>query len=159
MTDTSSNSPSTTPSLDGWLARYTEHQRREAELLPANKAALLQALAQVGISIVVITFDGYADSGQIETIEAQAGDTPVTLPEHKVEILQLGWDETEPQRRQMSLSAAVETLFWDILSANHSGWENNDGGFGEFTIDVPGNLITLDYNERFTNVENYEHQL
>ncbi len=157
MTDTSSNPSSTTPPPDDWRAQYNEHQRREAEIFTVNKTALLQALLAAGISIVVITFDGYADSGQIEHIEARAGETQVTLPKTDVHILQLVWGETEPRHFEMSLDAAVQTLFWDILSAKHDGWENNDGGFGEFTVNVSANRITLDYNDRFTDIENYQH--
>lgn len=148
MTGTSSNHPSTVPSSDDWLVRHLERQFREAEILQANEAALLRALARAGISCVVVIFDGCADNAQIKSVEVRIGTTRVTFPDHQVEILQLDWHETEPRRHKMSLTAAVKTVFWDILAAKHCGHTDNDGGLGEFTIDVPENRITLDHDER-----------
>ena len=38
---------------------------------------MFDALAAAGITLIVVTFDGYGDSGQIENIEAKAGDAVV----------------------------------------------------------------------------------
>ena len=54
--------------------------RLDAELRPANKAAVFDALTAAGLTIVTVRFDGYGDSGQIEDIEAKAGDDVVALP-------------------------------------------------------------------------------
>ena len=56
-----------------WIAQYKNHARRAAEAWPANKAALLDALARAGITSVVVNFDGYGDSGQIERIDSPRG--------------------------------------------------------------------------------------
>src|SRR3546814_5572861 len=45
----------------------------------ANKAALFDVLTAVGITSVVVSFDGYGDSGQIEGIEARNADDEVAL--------------------------------------------------------------------------------
>ena len=63
------------PALDfvAWDRQEREHTSRVDELLPANKTTLFDALAAANITIVVVTFDGYGDSGQIENIEVKAG--------------------------------------------------------------------------------------
>jgi hypothetical protein len=70
------------PALEfaAWDEKEREHTSRAAKLLPANKTALFDALAAASITVVVVTFDGYGDSGQIENIEAKAGDEIVPLP-------------------------------------------------------------------------------
>ena len=45
----------------------------EESIRPENKAVLFESLAQVGITTVLVEFDGYGDSGQIEDISAHAG--------------------------------------------------------------------------------------
>jgi hypothetical protein len=52
------------------VAQQNTYRRLAEQALPANKAALFDALAAAGITSVVVTFDGYADSGQIESLEA-----------------------------------------------------------------------------------------
>jgi hypothetical protein len=52
----------------------------------------------------------------------------------------------------MTLQEAIESLVYDYLEETHSGWENNDGAFGTFVFDVPGRLVTLEHNERYTEV-------
>ena len=52
----------------------------------------------------------------------------------------------------------IEQLACDFLEDTHSGWENNDGGFGTFTFDVAQRSITLDYDERYTETNNYVHE-
>ena len=52
---------------------------------------------------------------------------------------------------------AIETLAWDYLEIYY-GWENNDGAFGTFVFDVPARTITLEHNERYTEVNTTSHE-
>ena len=45
-----------------------------------------------------------------------------------------------------------------IISKIYSGWENNDGAFGTFVFDVPARTVTLEHNERFTDVNTTSHE-
>ena len=133
------------------LAKYQDHARRAAEAWPANKAALFDALARAGITSVIVNFDGYGDSGQIEQVEVRAGDATAELPAHQIEFVDpvLG-DPQKVERSTHTLSDAIETLVYAFLEQSHSGWEDNDGAYGDFTFDVGNRTITLDYNERYT---------
>lgn len=149
--------PALSPDYSAYFAREAERDRLDAELLPANKAALFGALAAAGIVTVVVTFDGYGDSGQIESVDARDSHGDVALPENLVEIATAPWDGSGALRQLVPVAEAIETLAYRFLEQTHCGWENNDGAYGEFTFDVAAQTITLDHNSRYTAVESYSH--
>ena len=71
--------------------------------------------------------------------------------------MQLASDNPEHPRTERNLEAAVETLAWDYLEIYY-GWENNDGAFGTFVFDVSARTITLEHNERYTEVNTTSHE-
>jgi len=123
----------------------------------ANKAVLFNALAEAGITKVVVHFDGYGDSGQIEDIAALAGEADAAIPPTAIEIIRPRWGGSEPDADSCSLSDAIEALSYDALEETHGGWENNEGAYGDFTFDVAERTITLDYNERYETSEYTQH--
>ena len=58
---------------------------------------------------------------------------------------------------KQNFEATVEHLCWDYLEI-YCGWENNDGAFGTFVFDVPAGTVTLEHNERFTDVNTTSHE-
>ena len=143
--------PSVHDAIAAWRQLIAQDDARTAlaaEALPANKTALFDALAEAGITSIVAAFDGYGDSGQIESIDARIGDAATELPTVEIEIATPAWDGSELHRRTLPLSEAIEQLAYDFLSETHGGWENNEGAYGEFTFDVAERTIHLDYNER-----------
>ena len=140
-----------------WDTKSAAQEQLHAELQPLNKTALFQALSAAGVTLVIVSFDGYGDSGQIENVEVKAGDTVVAMPECTIEIAEAAWDQAEPNRTTISIAEVIERLVYDLLTDTHCGWENNDGAYGDFTFDVAERTITLDYNERYTASENSQH--
>lgn len=132
---------------------FADHQARIENLRPANKQALFDALVAAGITQVIVTFDGYGDSGQVEDITASAGDADVPLVEADVAVACPTWGCAHVETRRMTLAAALEHLVYDCLAEAHPGWENSDGAFGSFTFDVAARTITLDHNDRYVAVE------
>jgi len=147
-TDTSQSDPQARE--DAWTAQYKDHARRVAEAWPANKAVLLDALARAGITSVIVVFDGYGDSGQIEQIEIRAGDDVLAeLPPDQIEFVEPVFGAPgEDERSTHTVRDAIETLVYAFLEQTQSGWENDDGAYGDVTFDVGNRTITLDYNER-----------
>ena len=141
-----------------YLAQYEARERLKTELYLANKAALLDALAGGGIVSVVVTFDGCGDSGQIESIDARDAHGEISLSELEVDLLKPDADGSGIETANVPMAEAVERIAYDLLESLYAGWENNDGAYGEFTFDVPGRAITLDYNGRYVAVEAYSHQ-
>ena len=158
MTDESEIAPDATPPLAEWRTLDALRTQLEAELFNLNKAALFEALASAGVTHVVVTFDGYGDSGQIENVEVRSGDDAIPMPEGMIEIAEALWGQSEPERSIVAIATAVESLAYDVLERTHCGWENSDGAYGDITCDVAAYAITLDYNERYTATENYTHQ-
>lgn len=160
MTDTNENAPKPFD-MDAAMARYhadrAAYEGRSKSIHPANKKALFDVLAAAKITQVTVSFDGYGDSGQVEDISAYSGGETVDLPKGEITIARAIWGVDETTESTMSVEDAVEQLAYDFLSETHGGWENNDGAYGEFTFDVEQRVITLDYNERYTATESYEH--
>jgi hypothetical protein len=138
--------------------KHREYVRRAEEILVANKAVLFDSLAAAGIETVTVLFDGYGDSGQIERIDVGAGEGTILLPFDRIEIARTTWESPEIERQTLTVHEAIETLVYDFLRQTHSGWEINDGAYGEFTFDVAERTIKLDYNERYTSSENFSHE-
>ena len=150
--------PPSTIDFAAVFAAQAEQATREAELRPANKDRLFDALTAAGISHVTVTFDGEGDSGQIESIAAWAGETAVDFPAVEIHYAAITWDSPEVEMRQLSLEDVVEQLAYDFLSDTHGGWENNGGAYGEFCFDASARCIHLEFNERFTSSELFTHE-
>ena len=151
--------PAFVPALEfgDWEKQEREHTNRADEFLPTNKTALFDALAAANITIVVVTFDGYGDSGQIENIEVKSGDEIATLPAGAIELARPVWGSSEIERQTQPVREAIETLAYAFLGQTHGGWENSDGAYGDFTFDVAERTITLDYNERHMESDYSQH--
>ena len=157
MTEIPSVAPNPAATASDWEAKRVAHERLHAELQPGNKAALFDALAVAGATLVVVAFDGYGDSGQIENVEVKAGDTVVDMPGGEIEIVTVVWDQAEPDRSMASIRDVIEAFVYDLLGRTHDGWENSDGACGDFTFDVTERTITLDYNERHMESDYSQH--
>jgi len=153
-----SNTPSDGSSAPSdWEIKRVAQDRLRAEVQPYNKAALFDSLAAAGITLIVVSFDGYGDSGQIEDVEVKVGDTVVPMPEGTIEIAEALWDQSEPNRSTISIADTNERFVYELLTDTHCGWENNDGAYGDFIFDVAERTITLDYNERYTQSDYTQH--
>ena len=69
----------------------------------------------------------------------------------------VSWGNNEVTEEEKSLPDAIEHLCYDFLEQEHGGWENNDGAYGEFILDVAGRTVELDFNGRYTDVHTSTH--
>ena len=140
--------PEISPELSRILADQAERDAAEVALHARNKEVLFDGLRLVGIAHVLVSFDGSGDSGQIESIEARSdADQSVTLPAAQITFVGIDWQSGAPTERRLTVEAAVEELVYDLLSDTHSGWQDNDGAYGEFCIDARARTIHLEFNE------------
>ena len=116
--------PSTSDFLEDY---YAKQAKRKAEI-PERAEALRQKLLALGVAVVVSEYDGSGDSGQINGTSF-APET-VTVPP--------------------SIEEETTDLFYDFLSAHHGGWENNDGGRGEFNWNIATNEFHLEHHDYYT---------
>ncbi len=156
MTETTATASDRDTANSNWETTQANYDRLHAELQPHNKAALFKAIAAAGVTLVVVSFDGCGDSGQIENIEVKAGEDIAALPAGEVELARAEWGKTDPQRATVSIKEAIEQLVYDFLAATHSGWEDNEGAYGEFIFDVAPRTITLDFNQRYIDSANHQ---
>lgn len=153
------NDPSQPPGFgrQAFLAHEAERARLASEALIRNKTALFDALAAASVTSVTVRFDGYGDSGQIEEVDAHAGDVIAALPNIAIPLAALYLDNSSVETLTLPLREAIETMAYNFLEETHSGWGDNEGAYGDFTFDVAGRTVTLAYNERFIESEYSEH--
>jgi hypothetical protein len=146
-----------TSTLADYLAREAAHHARSTALRAGNKQALLAALAAAGVANLTVSFDGYGDSGQIESVDARRAEgSEVPLSNSvTVQFRAADWDAEEAKERILPLDEAVEWFVYEMLGGLHGGWEINDGAFGTVTVDVVAATITLDMNTRFIGSEQH----
>jgi len=124
MTDDTS-----TPSSDfdsaSWILRDQEFVRLCKSIFSENKTALFDVLASARIDIVEVTFNGYADEGQIDgaVADGEGGDTD--LHSIKVEIARVERGSQIVTRQNLLVKDAIEKLVYDLLEQTYSGWEDN----------------------------------
>jgi hypothetical protein len=157
MTDMTNTTTALCQTVDGEIVDDTAAQQ-EAALFGLNKAAIFHALAQAGITRAVAIFDGYGDSGQIERIKVYAGDETASLPTVEIEFLEVGLQMGDVNRQSVDIATAIENIAYHAIRQTHCGWENDEGAFGDMTLEVQQQTVTLDYNERYTEIENFIHQ-
>lgn len=143
-------------SPDAIAARWEASTRLARSLDQQNKDAIMAVLAKADIATVCVSFDGCGDSGQIEHVEVQGRTS--SLPPDNVELGVVDdFNETTVATRPMPLAEAIETMVYRLLAREHGGWEDGEGAYGECTFDVHAGTIVLDFNARFTDVENFTH--
>lgn len=156
MTDT--DQPDEQPAAkQDWAARANAYAARKQSIFPENRAALFDALERHGVETVTMSFDGYGDSGQIDDICVTAG-TPHDLAAIEIEQKKADWHNETVETVTAALRTVIEDFGYAVLEDTHCGWENNDGGYGEFVFDVGARTITLDFYERYVSTENHWHE-
>ena len=91
MTDDSST-PNSGFDSASWLARDQEFVNLCKSALSENKTALFDALANARIDTVEVTFNGYADSGQVDeaVVDGEGADADLRLID--IDIARVGWE-------------------------------------------------------------------
>lgn len=163
MTTIQSASPENPPAVPAFdHAKWAEEAKLRraaiAQNVEAAKIALFDILESHGIVSITVAFDGYGDSGQIESVTGHDKTGVVELPEIMLPAIDIEASEPAPGGQDMAITDVIESLAFDLLREGHSGWENNDGAYGEFRFETAARTIKLEYNERFTSSEYSEDQ-
>jgi hypothetical protein len=140
-----------------WLLRDQEFVRLCKSILSENKTALFDALAAARIDTVEVTFNGYADEGQIDGLVADGEGADADLRLINIELARVDWANQIVTRQTFSLKDAIEKLVHDLLQQTYYGWEDNQGAYGDFLFDVIERSITLNFNERIETSEYTQH--
>jgi hypothetical protein len=149
-----------------WQREWEAERARRNELAVGvnayNREVLLAALRAAGVRTVIVDFNGYGDEGQIERIDAYTGvqgEGPIQFLETHVTIQVMDdWRGLQVKDQTETLESAIDTVCLEYLEQVASGWEINEGAFGDFTIDAAEKTIKLDFNKRFEDSVNYVHE-
>ena len=118
--------------LERLMAQY--HQQELARLDTAKarlKTEIIPRLKQWGVAKVKAEYSGYGDSGAINHIAyLDAQDQPVNMDMVRA--------ASDPE---------IENVVYEFLPA---GFEINDGGQGDVTIDVAAGTVKLEHGENYT---------
>jgi hypothetical protein len=139
------------------LQSMAQHRDALSKTGEVNKAIVFDALAASDITRVNVTFDGEGDSGQIDNIVAYKGEVVMEIPETTVTVQSANWDGSKVSSDVVSMTHAIERLCYDFLEKKYGGWENNDGAYGEFTLNVADRTVELEFNGRYTDVATTTH--
>lgn len=118
-----------------------------------NLRRVLPLLQEPGIREVIVSFDGSGDSGSIWDVRfepAWEGEEPI------VSILKVASRQDPDSRRwiespvieEVPLKEAISTLAYDYLEETDVDWYNNEGGYGDLTIDVRAGTVALMFHRR-----------
>ncbi|SPE35602.1 conserved hypothetical protein [Burkholderiales bacterium] len=149
----------TSPDFTAYEAKSSAFAALRAEIFPENKRMLFEVLASAGISTVVVEFDGCGDSGQIESVSGFTADNEeIALPSAPVEMREVIFDDLTISLVTRTPHEIIEAMAYDFLEQTHSGWEDGDGAFGQFTFAVADHSITLEFNERYVDSNYHQHE-
>ena len=148
------------------MEQMAEDRKKRATSAELNKAALVEAIKPFKLTRIEVEFSGGGDSGQIDEVryfvgKEQLGDAD-TLKNKLVQQAQISDSTTYCETKKdwvtttksPTIEELVEQICYDLLGANHGGWEINEGSFGEFVFSFSkGNKIHLTFHQRIESTE------
>ena len=111
------------------------------------KGLLLGLLKEHQVTSALVTYCGSGDSGQIDSIGIEGGDTEgVVFPVEQLRSMYQDdqWVEVR-ETVNITVEGLIEDLAYRILEGSVRGWELNDGSVGQIKIDVETGKITLNH--------------
>ena len=115
---------------------------------------LMLELSGMGVTGILVRYDGSGDSGQIEEIQY------CTEPVDDIEEIEDKIDYHSPKLNELNsdLEKAIEDLVYKFLLEDIEDWYNNEGGYGEVSIMVPSGNYWINNNIRIIDYEHYTHE-
>ena len=155
-----------------WASAVDEEDRLQASknlreaVMAANKKSLLSVMAAHGVEKAVVSYAGGGDSGGVEEIDLpDEGDDAETALLHYAFRYHNSNKSAFIYVRFSDLGQALsEFTEGDLLDHfGHSGYENNEGGFGVAKFFPKGLLgdgeVLLEHSDYIQETEDYEHAL
>lgn len=127
-------------------------------------------LSAYNVRELVFEYDGSGDSGDfnsttvsicpthnsVEQTAAVMSNLPTDTVRNITRTRTMSWDDFVDERRKekepMITPEMCNTLLDNAFDLLPGGWEINDGSYGTIVVDVPTGEITVDHNERYTDV-------
>ena len=149
------------------MEQYQKKKEEEVSNYTKNCRLVFDYMANRKIKQIKVTFDGCGDSGQMTDFTTDSKDNDEGLFNELVPFSTISsgteWDATkktwvELPSKEGTLRELLEEIACDKLGQDHSGWEINSGSFGEFVFDIKKRKLTLEFNERYEEVNTSEDE-
>lgn len=151
------------------LEEMAADRKKRATSAEERKTQLSRAVKPLGITSIKVDFSGCGDSGQVDEVRYFGGKKEIKDLEtiKKTIVVEASipntttWSEAKKEwvstTKSPTIEELVEQICYDLLGANHGGWEINEGSYGMFEF-VFGNKnkIDLTFNQRIESVETSE---
>ena len=120
----------------------------------SEMTSLLFKLADIGITGILIRYDGAGDSGQIEEIQY------CTEPINDIEDVEdnVYYENPELSELNSGLRSQIEDFAYRKLLEDIEDWYNNEGGYGTVSIMIPSGKYQINNNIRVIDYEHYTHE-
>ena len=117
----------------------------------ANLARLIPVLRELEVESIHINFSGSGDSGQIDdvTIEPESAESVRVSYLSVTREFEDGHYVSRQQEVEAPLNEVITDIVYEYLDDTGVDWYNNDGGYGEFNLDVESNELTMTVNQNF----------
>lgn len=132
------------------------HHTAVLSAMSYNRTLIFNALRSENVTRVVITYDGYGDSGGIEACDVTGGAGQASLTA-RLQAQEACWGQADHTVRDLSVREVMEGMAMSLVNDHHGGWENNEGGSGRVIFDVPTAAITVEHTENVMSYEDYIH--
>jgi hypothetical protein len=142
------------------MSEVTEYEASCRALVRANGQRILERLRELGVASAQADYNGYGDSGQLETVEligggGDAARACVTVGRVEQRFEDGRWTRVV-EEREVALDEALKDLFYDALEMLAPGWEINDGSQGLVSLTVATGKIDLCHDWNVTQTERFE---
>jgi hypothetical protein len=125
----------TTPTFKAIMDTFLEHRDTEKAKALITLRRLCEGLtAATGVKKITYEYSGEGDSGSMNNVDFYPFPS-VQIPE--------------------ALKNELEKCAWEFIP---SGFENNDGGSGVLTIDIPTHKMYLEHSERVVETNDTEEE-
>lgn len=134
-----------------WWKNMQRQREKEKQAAAAKLKAACAPLAKLGVVTVTWTYDGYGDSGDVES-EAFATAQGAVFEE----LAPAALEKLTAEERELLTAHVLRDAVLELLP---DGFEINDGSYGQVTLDVTTGKIMIGHNARYTESTYSEEEL
>ena len=134
--------------MGDWMTKY-EEQRKER--VARGKETLLRQcdeLDKLGVSFVLMHYEGQGDSGAVESAAAYTGQYEGSGGGD----YDCGGEQIAAVKLEGKFDEDLFIQAADQVTDTHPGWENNAGAYGDVVLDVKNRKVTIYHNDRYEDV-------
>ena len=147
------------------------------EVLKSNKQIIFKILKALRINKVTVDYNGYGDSGQIDSVSFfRSSKKEINIRKLTNGLIISGLKKCNQgysmaagvfsQTRSYedlpptsNIESVIKDMCYDLLEEHHGGWEINSGSSGEFVFSVPEGSINWQHHDVIESTETTEHNI